>query len=178
MNIACWNVRGLNKPLRQREVVCFLRSNNVALVGLLETRVKQNKAGNARKLFGPTWQFVNNYSSAINGRIWVGWDASRVSFQPLSDTDQVLHGYFTDHADSFHVFVSFIYGANDGDGRVALGQKMRRIAGFITEAWLVLGDFINVLRSADCIDGNLVIDTECLNFREIFVKVHCFGIVL
>lgn len=109
MNIACWNVRGLNKPLRQREVVRFLRSNNVALVGLLGTRVKQNKAGNARKLFGPTWQFADNYSSAINGRIWVGWDVSRVSFQPISDTDQVLHGYFTDMPILFmSLFLSFM----------------------------------------------------------------------
>lgn len=52
MTISSWNVRGLNKGLGQEEVNKFIRENNIEVLGLLETRVKQLKTCKCRKLFG------------------------------------------------------------------------------------------------------------------------------
>ena len=43
MNILVWNVRGLNHPLKQKEVASRIRKLNISLVCLLETRVKLPK---------------------------------------------------------------------------------------------------------------------------------------
>lgn len=73
MIIASWNVRG-----REGEVSKFLRTNKVSLIGLVETRIKQANAGRIRKYFGSSWSFVDNYLDAVNGHIWVMWDASLI----------------------------------------------------------------------------------------------------
>lgn len=40
MNLASWNVRGLNKASHQRELQNFLSMNKVNFMGILETKVK------------------------------------------------------------------------------------------------------------------------------------------
>ena len=37
-----WNVRGMNKRYKQKEIKQFLLNNKVSLAGLIETRVKEN----------------------------------------------------------------------------------------------------------------------------------------
>ena len=41
MNFLIWNVRGLNDPLKQKDIVGRIRSLKVQMVCLLETRVKE-----------------------------------------------------------------------------------------------------------------------------------------
>ena len=43
MNIGVWNVRGLNDPLKQKDIVGRLRRLQCNLVCLIETRVKESK---------------------------------------------------------------------------------------------------------------------------------------
>lgn len=73
-----WNNRGLNKSLRQIEANKVLKNNKVVLAGLLETRVKQQKADRVRSSFGSNMEFVDNYGMAVNGRMWVMWDKTQV----------------------------------------------------------------------------------------------------
>ena len=37
-----WNVRGMNKRYKQKEIKKFLQNNKVSLAGLIETRVIEN----------------------------------------------------------------------------------------------------------------------------------------
>jgi hypothetical protein len=41
MYFACWNIRGLNDPLKQGEVRKLISEHHVSLCGLVETRVKE-----------------------------------------------------------------------------------------------------------------------------------------
>ena len=50
--IVSWNVRGMNKEARHKEVEAYINTMNVPVVGLLETRVKQNKMAHIRQKFG------------------------------------------------------------------------------------------------------------------------------
>ena len=43
MKLMIWNVRGLNHPLKQKEVVGRIKRLKVNIVCLLETRVKEHK---------------------------------------------------------------------------------------------------------------------------------------
>lgn len=72
MNICSYNIRGMNKRPKQVYVRNLLASNNVSLVGLLETRVKQVNFGSVTRFINSSWEWLNNYSSHVNGRIWLG----------------------------------------------------------------------------------------------------------
>lgn len=73
VNMLCWNVRGLNGPIKQKEVKLLCNIENVGLVGLLETKIKINKIEEiARKMFDG-WQYITNLECHYNGRIWITW---------------------------------------------------------------------------------------------------------
>ena len=42
--ICSWNIRGLNQTNKQEDVKIFLHENQIGFIGLLETKVKENKA--------------------------------------------------------------------------------------------------------------------------------------
>lgn len=60
-------------------------------LGLLETRVKKNKAQLVAARIAPHWQLENNYAHATNGRIWVIWDTNAYDVTVLSQHTQYMH---------------------------------------------------------------------------------------
>jgi len=74
MSIFAWNVRGLNKKERRRDVIQHISKYNPSLVALVETKVKQCKQNRVIKCLPQGWAFCNNYSSSLLGRIWIGWN--------------------------------------------------------------------------------------------------------
>jgi len=42
--ICSWNIRGLNWPNKQEDVKIILHEKHIGFIGLLETKVKENKA--------------------------------------------------------------------------------------------------------------------------------------
>ena len=71
MNFIVWNVRGLNDPLKQKDIVGRIRSLKVQMVCLLETRVKENKSQSIIDRHFKGWKWIHNYREAYNGRIWI-----------------------------------------------------------------------------------------------------------
>lgn len=56
-NTVCWNIRGLNDPVKQREIRSFIKLNNVSLMGTIETRVKFPNFTKVSKAIAPSWSF-------------------------------------------------------------------------------------------------------------------------
>lgn len=82
INLAVWNIRGANTQIKQIEVRNLLYENRIGVMGLLETRVKEENV--ERVLRGICdWNVITNYHDAYNGRVWVMWDPSRVIVQEL-----------------------------------------------------------------------------------------------
>lgn len=71
MNGVVWNVRGMNKPFKQKEVSLFLKKNKISFAGLLETRVKTAKANKCFHKIARDLSWDNNYQEATNGCIWI-----------------------------------------------------------------------------------------------------------
>ena len=44
MNVASWNVRGLNISSHQKELMYFISSNKISLMSCIETKVKVDMA--------------------------------------------------------------------------------------------------------------------------------------
>ncbi|XP_019244422.1 PREDICTED: uncharacterized protein LOC109224288 [Nicotiana attenuata] len=86
-----WNIKGINKRYKQKELKQYLKENHIKIAGLLETRVKENKAPqNANKIV-PGWERISNYRDARNGRIRVVWDAKAYNIQQLASASQFVH---------------------------------------------------------------------------------------
>ncbi|KAK9741399.1 hypothetical protein RND81_03G102500 [Saponaria officinalis] len=142
--IAAWNVRGLNVPLRQHEIKSFLSENKVVVAGLLETRVKKaNSSRIMNKFF--RYQCFGNYSAHYNGRIWILWQESLVDLEVIEVHAQLVHCKVLFRQTNCSVFITFIYGFNDGLDRRQLWHNLMTVSPSISLGWLVIGDF-NVVR--------------------------------
>lgn len=49
MIISTWNIRGLNKPFKQKELKAFLLNQKIDLLGCLETRIKPRSGMKIKK---------------------------------------------------------------------------------------------------------------------------------
>lgn len=87
----CWNVRRLNKYARCLEVGARLRKLQVSCLTLLETHVKANNSKYVRKRLGYEWEFINNYETHNNGRIWLAWNPNVWNVKHIEKTDELIH---------------------------------------------------------------------------------------
>lgn len=71
-----WNIRGINKRHKKKELKKYMNNNHVNLIDLVEIRVKENNAVNIVGVLAPGWTMANNYTNAVNGRIWLIRDNS------------------------------------------------------------------------------------------------------
>ena len=69
MKVIVWNVRGLNHPCKQKEVVSRVSRLDVDMVCLLETRVKEHKIQSIVDKWFAGWKLLHNYSYALNERL-------------------------------------------------------------------------------------------------------------
>ncbi|KAK9733187.1 hypothetical protein RND81_04G049800 [Saponaria officinalis] len=140
MIVSAWNVRGLNESVRQHEINTFLLRNKVTITGLLETRVKEVSSARVLNKFG-RFRAINNYSAHYNGRIWVLWQEAFLDVTILQVAAQLIHLKFFCKLLNVSVYVTFVYGFNDGVARRQLWHDVMGLAPLVDLGWLVLGDF-------------------------------------
>lgn len=114
----------------------------------METRVKEKNCQKIVDRYFRDWNFTNNYSHAINGRVWVFWrDLDDVKV--VAATDQSITLSFK--LNTVVVYISVIYAANDGVVRRELWSHLVQLHGSIQgRPWFMLGDFNVLLKSVDC----------------------------
>lgn len=74
INWIFWNVRGVNKRYKQKELHNYIRNKSIKLADLMETRVKEHNSKRVIKAIVPDQGVITNYQYAQNGRLWVLWD--------------------------------------------------------------------------------------------------------
>ena len=109
MKMAIWNIRGLNSPLKQVELRNFISAMHLSFLVLLETRVKSKKSNAIMKACCEGWLSLNNYSEAINGRIWVLWNPAIWSVISQNITDQLVHCRVTSMDGTINCMLTFVY---------------------------------------------------------------------
>ncbi|XP_074290333.1 uncharacterized protein LOC141617062 [Silene latifolia] len=146
MIISTWNIRGFNKLAKNLEVLHFLKTKKIDILGLLETRVKQSKAKRILKTKFSKYNHCCNYNSHHNGRIWLLWDPASVNLSILQEEAQVVH-CFVHHLSTGRKFhLSVVYGSNSAVYRRRLWDSMLTHA-IGVGAWAAMGDF-NIVRNA------------------------------
>ncbi|XP_019259313.1 PREDICTED: uncharacterized protein LOC109237461 [Nicotiana attenuata] len=134
-------------------------------MGCIETRVKEHKAKKIQGKIAKGWNVCCNYSNAVNGRIWLLWKA-HIQLQIIHMTDQFIQCCIEDTNSQFKTNFSIIYAQNDGNQRENLWRDLRGLTIPSQEAWLLSGDFNNVLSSEDRI-GSPVTDAEIKRFKDV-----------
>ncbi|XP_074293274.1 uncharacterized protein LOC141620251 [Silene latifolia] len=153
MILASWNIRGLNDPLKQREVFDFLMLHKVDCCGILETHVKALQASSISKRSLSRFSLVINYHAHYNGRIWILWNPTVVSLTVLGSSGQFIHYEVVHLASQCMLNCTFIYAFNNASSRQDLWGDLRVISASISSPWACTGDFNVVLSSSERVGG-------------------------
>jgi len=160
-----WNIRGLNWPNKQEDVKIFLHEKQIGFIGLLETKVKENKVDKTHNIF-QGWSWHHNFTLCTKGRIWITWRPSCYSVKFISQTDQLIHWKVTQLSTMKGFYITFVYGANHELQRKDMWEDLLDIANNMDEAWCILGDFNAVLYTGGRIRGTQVQFHEVKSFME------------
>jgi exonuclease III len=112
MIIYSWNIRGLNNPLKQHEVVSLMKKQKMDICGLLETKLLPSKVSSLHKFRLRHWQFFSNADVAHTARIVVFWNPNTVQVDLLASSPQAIHLSVTCLISQISFMVTFVYGFN------------------------------------------------------------------
>ncbi|XP_074306123.1 uncharacterized protein LOC141641355 [Silene latifolia] len=170
MIISSWSIRGFNDPIKQGEVKGYLHLNKIEVFGLLETRVLINNFDAISRQF-PFYSILNNYSHHYKGRIWVFLNKGLLTLLSSRVHKQLIHVELLHHVSNKTVYVTFIYGSNDGSERESLWDELRQIAHTVSD-WIILGDFNIVRAMEERIGPNPPSLTEMLAFNQCLLDTN------
>lgn len=142
-----WNMWGFNK-FTKHEVVRSWVNNQQFLFGfLIETRVKENKAGSIVSSVFKDWDFMSNYEHNNLGRLWVVWRSS-VRMSPIYKSNQMITCSVLLPGESKEFFCSFVYALNTVEERKSLWEDIKNhheSAMFRNKRWMLMGDYNEIL---------------------------------
>ncbi|XP_074293081.1 uncharacterized protein LOC141619991 [Silene latifolia] len=129
MIISIWNIRGFNKPIKHSAVLNFHRENKVDILGVLETRVKSNKARKVLRTSFNRYSAYCNYNKHNNGRIWLLWNPMTTKVDILEEHAQVVQCNVKHLVTGMSYYFSVVYGSNNDGIRKALWSSMTQDCG-------------------------------------------------
>ena len=170
MLIYCWNIRGLNSPLKQHEVVNLIRKKGVDVFGLLESKLSAAKVAKMQKFRLKNWKFLSNAEVAGTwARVIVFWNPSSVSVDSIASSSQGLHVSIRSLVHQIRFNATFMYGFNTVVARRALWNDLRSWDAY--PPWMILGDLNVVMSSADKYNGEPVTGYETSDFFHYFTDL-------
>ncbi|KAF7144738.1 hypothetical protein RHSIM_Rhsim04G0128800 [Rhododendron simsii] len=91
---AVWSIRGLNNPLKQKEVFSFIQSQQLCMMGVVETKIRREHLDAAVcKCFPSHWLHTTNLdTSGSTARIIMAWDPGVSTVTIISASSQMVLG--------------------------------------------------------------------------------------
>lgn len=148
MFFGVWNIRGLGLPLKQAEIMHFVRTNNLSCMGILETKISPVAFPTVSVTLIPGWRWCSNYIHSHRGRVWVGWNPNNVSFDTSDCSAQAIHGRLMCLNNGVSFNLSVIYAEHSFVLRRPLWNDLMRRSLLLSDSpWIIAGDF-NAIRDA------------------------------
>jgi len=138
----------------------------VGLIGLLETKIKENNVNKIANYLFPRWEWIHKFQLNHKGRIWVAWNPTIYNVIELHKSDQYIHCKVTQQHSGKDFCITFVYGDNHDSPTRDLWEALKHIASTMDEAWCVLGDFNSMLYTRDRIGGTEIQDFEIRPFAD------------
>ena len=144
----------MNNSNKAKEVRDFLEVNNVSVIGLMETKIKEPNAKKIHKNLGNKWNQSSNYNHHEKGRVWVSWRYDKCKLETCETHQQYIATKNTpiNMQDSFHIV--FIYGLHSVRDRKELWQELLRLD-YNTHC-LFIGDFNAIYKEEHRKNGSQV----------------------
>ena len=171
MKIGCWNVRGLNWPLKQNGVHNLMIKHKLDVLGILESKLSSPKLASIMKnKFSGFWE-VDNFHLHAGGRILIIWNPAKVSLELIDMSPQVVHCKATCKVSSISFCISFVYTYNSVVGRRPLWLSLKEFSSQCNRPWLLLGDFNCVLKAEEKHSVVPVSDYAIKDFEESCIEL-------
>lgn len=90
-NMCIWNVRGLNSPRKQKEIVKTVLLNKVAICGLVEMKIKTKNFPLIYQNMFSDWNLCTNFSCHKGSRILIAWRPKIYEVTPIVVNAQLMH---------------------------------------------------------------------------------------
>lgn len=74
-SIVLWNVREMNALNKLRELHMYCNKHRVGLLGMIESKLRDQNMDICKRLFFKQWDFVHNLDYHARGRLWILWKA-------------------------------------------------------------------------------------------------------
>ncbi|WZY89463.1 hypothetical protein YC2023_046198 [Brassica napus] len=156
-----WNVRGINDSSKHGPLSTWLYRRSISFGALLETHVKEASKHIILSSIGSDWSLIDNYSHSDLGKIWIIYKAPikiKVLFKDLqSITCEVVL------EDGVVFYYTAVYASNGDEERTELWLSLRDTAvsfGLQSKAWLVMGDFNEILHPLETSNPSIVRTTS------------------
>ena len=167
VKFASWNIRGLNDPLKQREVRSFVKSHALDFICLVQTRVR---ASNRDRIFSslfPGWSLFHNYEHALLRRIWICGNPAKVSIDIIYSMDQAMLCHITVLDSNISFWFSVVYASNNYMDRRVLWRHLLWCDPLVGQhPWMIMGDFNTTRFNNEKSGGNMLNDTAMNDFHE------------
>lgn len=144
MIILSLNVRGLNSFRKVEGVKALVRLHMVDILILLETIVRNNNLVKIKRKFGSNWMWQHNYAHSSKGRIWLGWDTTKVKVGVSNLNEQVVNFDVEDRYSLHKLIINAVYGLHTIGDRKVLWESPRISHQSISIPWLIVSDFNTV----------------------------------
>ncbi|XP_019236893.1 PREDICTED: uncharacterized protein LOC109217117 [Nicotiana attenuata] len=135
MRLIAWNVRGVNEVYKQKEVKKFIVNNEVALIAILENRVKEDNASRVTQKYATNWKWCANYAHSSKGRIWVIWDPNRLEFEATTMSSQAIHGILSIPRLHLKLHLKAVYGLHTIEARKELWEELKGVSISVQRPW-------------------------------------------
>ena len=114
----------MNSPDKTKKVRHFLEINNISVIGLMETKIKEANAKKIYKKLGNKWNWSSNYSHHAKGRIWIGWRYDTCKLETCETHQQFIATKITpiNMEESYHVI--FVFGLHSVSDRKDLWPEL------------------------------------------------------
>ncbi|XP_038996334.1 uncharacterized protein LOC120120892 [Hibiscus syriacus] len=114
------------------------------------------------------WNIINNYDSAVNGRIWLLWKIG-IDLTHCYSIDQSITVKCL--SNNTYFIITAIYGSNSGSQRRSLWQHLKFLDSMYgSQPWILGGDFNTYLHHKESSDSLLLgpySTTDMIDFQEI-----------
>ncbi|CAI9106245.1 OLC1v1005360C1 [Oldenlandia corymbosa var. corymbosa] len=99
------------------------------------------------------------------------WDKT-VELQALDYTNQLIHCHVGDRRTRWEYLLTGVYASNEEKERVKLWEKLESISQSANMAWIVCGDFNNVLKQEEKLGGQKVLQAGISDHASLLVQME------
>jgi hypothetical protein len=152
MSIFAWNVRGMNTPTKQSDILLMINAYKPSIVALIENKLNDENFEKFGLKLSRNWKAIHNNDCGCKGRIIVLWDSNIWTNININKDSQFIDCCF-ENVGGFNLQVTSVYGSNFDIERNALWHKLKALNLIYDLPWILLGDFNTVFHANEKFGG-------------------------